>query len=132
MDIALCVYNQATKELQYAGARNPLYIISGGELKEIKATKESIGGDIADKTFQNHSVQLQSGDQLYLFSDGFADQFGGTRGKKFMYKPFKILLLQNSSLPMKEQLDKLLKSFTDWKGKLDQIDDVCVLGVRVG
>jgi PAS domain S-box-containing protein len=131
MDVALCAYNQDSGMLQYAGARNPLYIVRDGDLQEIKATKESVGGDTRDKTFQDHQIQLQSGDQIYLFSDGYADQFGGKRGKKLMYKPFKKLLLDNSIFPMKKQLAALQSYFYDWKGDLEQVDDVCVLGVKI-
>ena len=81
--------------------------------------------------FTNHKIQLQKGDQLYLFSDGFADQFGGPKNKKFKYKPFKQLLVNNCQLSMAEQKAALEKTFTEWKGNYEQVDDITVLGIKI-
>lgn len=81
--------------------------------------------------FTPHEIQLEKGDILYMFSDGYADQFGGPKGKKFKYKPFKRLLLENANEPMKEQKEILNTAFETWQGNLEQIDDVVVLGIKI-
>lgn len=133
MDLALCTLNTKTKVLQYAGAYNPLYVVSDGELTEIKADKFPIGVNVdgvADD-YNNHTIQLKSGDCVYLFSDGYADQFGGPKGKKFMYKQLREKLIKLYYQPMLEQKKTLLSIFNNWKGNEDQVDDVCIIGVRV-
>ncbi len=134
MDIAFCAINQTTLQLQYAGANNPIYIIRKNELIEIKSDKKAIGGinEIGqDKVFTNHTFQLEKNDCIYLFTDGFADQFGGEKGKKLKYKLFQDLLIESSDFSMKEQQQKLQGFFENWKGKFDQIDDVLLIGVRI-
>ncbi len=131
MDIALCMLNPVTRELSFSGANNPLYLIRDGELQEIKGDKQPIGKYIHRTPFSTQSISLQDNDQVYLFTDGFADQFGGERGKKFKYKPFKELLLKASSLPSSEQLEQIGSFFQNWKGDHEQVDDVCLLAVRV-
>lgn len=136
MDVALCSLDRTTKELQYAGANNPLWVIPKGaqtieEIIEIKGDKQPVGHYEHRKPFTNHTVTLNDGDQIYLFSDGFVDQFGGDKGKKFKSKPFKQLLLDTLSESMNAQQDALQQSFNQWRGAHDQIDDVCVIGVRV-
>lgn len=133
MDLGLCTLNKKTKMLQYSGAYNPVYIVSDGELKEIKADKFPIGvnpGGLPDD-YNNHEMQLKEGDCVYLFSDGYADQFGGPKGKKFMYKRLREKLLEVNNLPMPHQKEILLNTFNEWKGDEDQIDDVLLMGVRV-
>ena len=130
MDIALCCLDTQTGMLEYAGANNPLYIISRGELNEVKATKKPIGRSDNTDRFVNHSLQLKKGDSFYIFSDGFADQFGGPKNKKFKYKDFKNLLLEVSGKAPEEQKEVIVKAFNDWKGINAQLDDVCVIGVR--
>ena len=133
MDLALCTLNKRTLELQYAGAYNSMYYVSGGELHEIKADRIAIGVNedgVADE-FTNHTVQLKKGDTIYLFSDGFADQFGGEGGSKFKYKPLRELLITIQPVSMEEQKRKLEQAFSDWKGAYDQVDDVLIIGVRV-
>jgi serine phosphatase RsbU (regulator of sigma subunit) len=133
MDLSLCTLNRRTGELQYAGAFNSLYYVSGGILNEIKADKYPIGvnpeGHVDEYT--NHSLRLKPGDCVYLFSDGYADQFGGPKGKKFKYNQLKELLFRIHTLPMKDQKAALASEFDGWKGQLEQIDDVVVLGVRI-
>lgn len=129
MDIALCSINGQT--LQYSGAHNPLWIIRDGEILETKANKQPIGKYDFAKDFDTHHIDLQKGDTIYLFSDGFIDQFGGEKGKKLKSKAFKTILLKIQNLSMTEQKNYLKEAFHQWRGELDQIDDVCVLGVRV-
>lgn len=133
MDLSLCSLNKETFELQYAGAFNSLYYISNGVFNEIKADKFPIGvnldGVVDDYT--NHTIQLQKGDAVYLFSDGFADQFGGAKGKKYKYNQLKQLLISIQTLPIDEQKNNIERAFEDWKGNLEQIDDVLLIGVRV-
>ena len=131
MDISLCSYNNGAKILEWAGANNPLWIIRNSELIETKANKQPIGINDMNQPFTNHTFQLFDGDCIYLFTDGFADQFGGSNEKKFMTKKFKETLIRNSSLPMADQGIELEKVFNDWKGKEEQVDDVLVIGVRI-
>ncbi|MDF1673747.1 MAG: tetratricopeptide repeat protein [Vicingaceae bacterium] len=132
MDIAICSLNKNTNVLQFAGAYNPLYIVSDNNIKEIKGDKISIGSGESNFSikFNNHKVQLKKNDCIYLFSDGYADQFGGPKGKKFKYSQFKELLLEMNNLEMKDQGDNLDKTITQWQGDLEQIDDVCVIGIK--
>jgi len=131
MDISLLIVNSDTHECQWAGANNPLYIIAKGELTELHGDKMPIAIYPTMKDFTNHGFVLQKGDRIYMFTDGFADQFGGPQGKKFKYKPFKELLTKNTSRPMSEQQSVLMETFLNWKGKLDQVDDVLVLGIKI-
>ena len=139
MDISLCSLNFSKKSelsksfatLQWAGANNPLWIIRNNELIEYKANKQPIGKVDNPKPFTTHTIDLQKGDTIYIFTDGFADQFGGEKGKKLMYKPFKELLLSIQDKTMDEQKELLEEHFENWKGNLEQVDDVCVIGVRI-
>ncbi|PCH98466.1 MAG: hypothetical protein COB85_01500 [Bacteroidetes bacterium] len=131
MDIALCSFNKTTLELTYAGAHNPLYMIRDGELSEWKGEKLFLGGTKPDDTFTDHKIQLQKGDVVYLFSDGFPDQRGGPEDKKFYYGPFQDLLMQIHQKPMEDQRITLDKTITDWIGTGEQIDDMIIFGVRV-
>ena len=117
--------------LQWAGANNSLNLIRNGKLEEIKPDKQPIGYHPEQYHFTNHELQLQKGDCIYIYSDGYADQFGGANGKKFKYKQLEDLIIVNNHLPMKEQKEILKKSFIEWKGSLEQVDDVCIFGVRV-
>lgn len=134
MDLAVCRYQPASRKLQYAGVQNPLYMISAaGEFTIVKADKSPIGinvDGIIDE-YTNHEMKLNEGDCVYIFTDGFADQMGGEKGKKFMYKPFRELLLSVSTEDMPVQLQKITQAFDRWKGKNDQIDDVLVMGMKV-
>jgi serine phosphatase RsbU (regulator of sigma subunit) len=133
MDIACCALNYDTLELEYAGAFNPLYLLRDGEIIQFKANKFPIGSFLPGKeeSFTNNKIQLKSGDQLYVFSDGYADQFGGPKGKKMMYKRFRDLLIKGSELPMSEQCDKLDGFLKSWMGSEEQVDDIIIIGVRV-
>jgi serine phosphatase RsbU (regulator of sigma subunit) len=120
-------------KMQWAGANNPLWIIRKGasEVEEYKADKQPIGKYSEEKPFTNHEITLNEGDTFYLFSDGYPDQFGGEKAKKFKAANFKQLLLSVQELPMDEQKIIIDKTFEDWKGELEQVDDVCVIGVRI-
>ncbi|MDF1672764.1 MAG: tetratricopeptide repeat protein [Vicingaceae bacterium] len=133
MDIALCCLNKTNNELQYAGAYNPLWILrkDAEEIEEIKATRQSIGRIETPKPFESHTVKLNHGDSIYIFSDGFADQFGGAKGKKLMYRKFKTLLIGMVDKDIKMQKDIINNYFENWKGDMEQIDDVCVIGVKI-
>ena len=131
MDIALCSLNLNSKELQYAGANNPLYIVRDNELIEIKADKQPIGKHEGAKPFTNHQIALQYHDALYIFTDGITDQFGGPKGKKFMHKPLKEMLLSIQTVSMDEQKTLIENRFKDWKGNLDQVDDICMVAVKI-
>ncbi|MBI3136561.1 MAG: serine/threonine-protein phosphatase [Bacteroidetes bacterium] len=133
MDISLCSYSPSNGMLNWAGANNPLWILrhATGEIEEFKPDKQSVGKGNLDQKFNTRSIPLSKGDQVYIFSDGFADQFGGERGKKYKYKPFKDLLLANATKSMEEQSAIILKEFDTWKHDLEQVDDVCIIGVRI-
>lgn len=131
MDISLCSFDPDTLQLEWAGANNPIWILNGEGMKEIKGDKQPIGKFIHRKPFTSHKIQLKKGDSFYLFSDGLADQFGGPRGKKFKYKQFMNLLIESKSMSKANQKEILLKSLQAWKGDLEQIDDICVVGVEV-
>jgi serine phosphatase RsbU (regulator of sigma subunit)/tetratricopeptide (TPR) repeat protein len=133
MDIAFCSLNKLTNELEYAGAHNPLWIIRNGTtiIEELRATRQSIGRIENPKPFDTHKIKLNQGDTFYIFSDGFADQFGGESGKKMMSKRFKELLINIQNETMVQQLKLIDAYFETWKGNLDQIDDVCIIGVRI-
>ncbi|MEZ4921969.1 MAG: SpoIIE family protein phosphatase [Crocinitomicaceae bacterium] len=129
MDIALCSLNGL--KLEYAGAQNPLIIIRNGEMIQIKADKQPVGNYFVETPFTTHHIDLQKGDMIYLFSDGYADQFGGDNGKKFKMKRFLDTLLEIATKSVEDQRSILNDNFEKWRGDYEQIDDVCVLGVRI-
>ncbi|MCK4661496.1 MAG: SpoIIE family protein phosphatase [Bacteroidales bacterium] len=132
MDIALCAIDKTKYCLQYSGANNPLFIIRNNELIIYKPDKMPIGIHIRDyKPFTNNIINLKKGDLIYIFSDGYIDQFGGKSGKKFMSKNFKELLLNINQKPIKEQLEILDNTIEDWKKDTEQIDDILVIGIRI-
>jgi sigma-B regulation protein RsbU (phosphoserine phosphatase) len=131
MDVALCAVNFSTLKLYFSGANNPVYIVRNKELHEIKGDKKPIGSYEAEATFTDKEYQLEKDDMVYIFSDGYPDQFGGPKGKKLKYKPFKEMLITNSNKPLEEQEQGLDKLFENWRGDLEQLDDVCIIGVRV-
>jgi serine phosphatase RsbU (regulator of sigma subunit) len=139
MDIALCslstgnLSNGACRELKYAGAHNPLWIIRKGaeEVEEIKADKQPIGKFDNFQPYATHTIKLNEGDTFYLFSDGYADQYGGPKGKKLKQRSFKEYLLSINNKKMDEQHQLLEDFFSSWRGALDQIDDVCIIGVKI-
>lgn len=132
MDMTLCSINYKTLELQYAAAFNPLYLVRNGELKQYAADKFPVGAFVGKKQpFKNTVIQLEKGDMIYIFSDGYADQFGGPKGKKFMAGTFRDLLLEVSKLPSAQQKQKLEQTIELWRGNLEQVDDMLIIGVKV-
>ncbi len=133
MDIIYCNINPENLVLQYAGAYNPAYIVRNKQLIELKTDRFPIGSYFEDsqQKYSNNEFQLQKNDFLYLFTDGFSDQFGGPKEKKFKYKQFKELLVSVSHLKPDEQLEQLQRAFDKWKGNLEQIDDILVMGIRI-
>ena len=133
MDIALTVIDFNNLNLNFSGANNPLYIVRAGELIELKGTKQPItaSSDSVTVPFMNETFDLKKGDTVYLFTDGFADQFGGPRGKKFMYKRFREALISVQEHSMEEQKRLLFEILQEWKGELEQVDDILVIGIKV-
>jgi len=152
MDMSFAVINIETNQLQWAGANNPLWIIKSPKFQiqnskpqdetslnlgleacflELKADKMPIAIYERMDDFTNHELQLNSGDILYIMSDGYEDQFGGSKGKKFLSKNLKQLLIANCKLPMIEQKQILEKTLVEWIGDGEQIDDITVLGIRI-
>lgn len=133
MDISLLRIHQKNNEIVWAGAFNPLYIIKGKDLslQEVTADKQPVGAFHFKQAFTDHLIDAEPGDVLYLFSDGFVDQFGGPNGKKYKYNPFKNFLIAIAAQPLEEQSRLLNEEFNRWKGNLEQVDDVCVIGVRI-
>lgn len=129
MDIALCAIEGNV--LKYAGANNPLWIVRNGEIIETKAEKQPIGKFDHQTPYTTHTFELQQGDTIYIFSDGYVDQFGGEKGKKFKTANFKKLLLSIQHESMEKQHVLIDEMFEKWRGDLEQLDDVCVIGVRV-
>ena len=129
MDIALC--SLEGNHLKYAGAHNPLWIIRKGEVIETKANKQPIGQFDNPEPYITHSFDLEKGDTIYIFSDGYVDQFGGEKGKKFKIIAFRTLLLSIQDKSMEEQKVIIDETFETWRGNLEQVDDICVIGVRV-
>lgn len=133
MDVALCLYKKEQNILEFSGAKNPLIYIRNKELVQIKGTARAIGGQRGKKqiSFKNHQIKIDQPTMVYLFSDGFVDQFGENNKGKFMVKRFHQLLLNIHLLPLTEQKEKLQTAFEEWKGKSNQIDDVLVLGIKL-
>jgi ligand-binding sensor domain-containing protein/serine phosphatase RsbU (regulator of sigma subunit) len=150
MDMGLCRFDKKGKKIQFSGANNPLWVVRkttfltdeekeaksnvvGGEysLIEFKADKQPIGMYAGMKDFSSVEINTMEDDIYYLFTDGYADQFGGEKGKKMKYKPFKQLLLKLQHLPLEQQKEKLKSAFEEWKGDHEQVDDVCVIGIKL-
>jgi serine phosphatase RsbU (regulator of sigma subunit)/ligand-binding sensor domain-containing protein len=134
MDLAFCALNEEQTVLEFSGAFNPLYIVRDNSIMEIKGDRHSVGVYEEDDnvmSFNNHVVPLNDGDIIYIFTDGFADQFGGPEGKKYKYRRFRHLLLALHQLPLEQQKEFLRKSILEWKGNLDQVDDILVMGLRI-
>ena len=133
MDMTLVCYDRKEKVLEFSGAYNPIYIIRNGELTEIKGDRFTIGRsvtDVQDKIFTNHNIRIKDGDTIYLFSDGYADQFGGIARKKFKSAPMKELFLKIQNKKMEEQKSILDNTIETWRGDIEQIDDILIIGRR--
>jgi len=131
MDMALIIINTINLEAKYSGANNPIYIIRENNLLEYKATKNPIGIYLNEQDFKTEDIQLQRNDRIYLFSDGYMDQFGGANGLKLKSGKFKEMLLGINQKPMEEQKNLLEKAFNIWRGKYDQVDDILILGIKL-
>lgn len=133
MDMVICAVDYDKKILHFAGANNSLYLIRGTEFLILKGDRQAVSAatDIEKKAFNNQSIPVQSGDCIYLFTDGYCDQFGGEHGKKFLDKRFRDFLSQISHAGMAEQREMLDKNFEDWRGELEQVDDVLVIGFKI-
>jgi serine phosphatase RsbU (regulator of sigma subunit) len=132
MDLALACYDRRKKYLEYSGAFNPLYLVRNGELYETKADKQSIGRSAfkSDTVFTNHRIQIERGDTVYLFTDGYVDQFGGEHRKKFKYGKLKEIILKIQKESMAQQRVIMDQTIEKWRGDQDQLDDILVIGRR--
>ena len=133
MDIAICSLEEKKEsyELKFAGAYNPLWLIRGGVINDVKGNRQPIGKSEKKDNFKTEIFQLNKGDSFYIFSDGYVDQFGGEKGKKYKSAQFKKFLLSINYNPMEKQKELIAQNFDQWKGNYEQIDDVCVIGVKV-
>jgi serine phosphatase RsbU (regulator of sigma subunit) len=130
MDIAVCVVDFDKNILWYAGANSPLYLVRGGELTHYRADKMPVAIHYRMEPFTLHKIDIQKGDAFYIFSDGFADQFGGPKQKKFMSMQLRETLVAMAGMPMLQQGERLNEIFEGWRGDSPQIDDVTLIGVR--
>lgn len=132
MDIALCMIDMNTYELEFSGAYNSLIIVRDNQYHELKADRFSIGSEQAySNTYTNHCYQLEKGDKIYLFSDGYADQFGGPKSKKYLIKRFREKLVEISQFDMQTQQHFLEDELVRWQGDMEQTDDILVIGIQV-
>ena len=131
MDVSLMVFDLKNKTIAWSGANNPLWYIQNGVFHEIKADKQPIGKSEKFRPFTNHVIPYVEGSLFYLFTDGYPDQFGGPEGKKFKYNRFADLLVSSHHMDMRTQAQHIGTTFSNWKNKQDQTDDVCVIGIRI-
>jgi serine phosphatase RsbU (regulator of sigma subunit)/tetratricopeptide (TPR) repeat protein len=128
--VLLCI-DESKKKIIYASAHNGPVLVRDGTIKELEADKMPVGMGVRDEPFKKYSIDVQKNDILYLYTDGYADQFGGPKKKKFKYKQLNEVLLSNCHKPMQEQKELLRSTFENWRGELEQVDDVCVIGIRL-
>ncbi|MFI5164704.1 MAG: PP2C family protein-serine/threonine phosphatase, partial [Bacteroidia bacterium] len=132
MDISLCSVNHEKKILSYAGAMMRLLMVRDGAITEIKGDRVSISRNASfDAAFTNHTIEFKKGDLFYLFTDGYCDQFGGEKKRKFMFKRFKELLTDIQHLSIGEQKSILESTHKEWRGELEQVDDILVIGFKL-
>jgi serine phosphatase RsbU (regulator of sigma subunit) len=132
MDIGLCRFEKGTTKVSFAGANHFVYINGKGLSSFIRGNRQGINGDLDPKhVFTTHNLELSAGDNVYLFSDGYQDQFGGVQGKKFMRKQLFSLLDRICTRQMQEQEEILKNTFNEWRGDFDQVDDVLIWGIRI-
>jgi ligand-binding sensor domain-containing protein/serine phosphatase RsbU (regulator of sigma subunit) len=133
LDIALCTWDKKKNEVQFAGAFNPMYVFSNGTLNQYKGDRFPVGLFVGEKlkTFKNQMIKVEPGDMIYIFSDGFADQFGGPDGKKMKLKGFRQFLSDVHQRPVNEQYEAAFNKLKDYQGDLDQVDDIIVMGIRI-
>jgi serine phosphatase RsbU (regulator of sigma subunit) len=136
MDMALCVYDNDLKTMSFAGAKNPMYYIQDKKLNQISGAKSPIGGrwnrNDDDRIFETHTIQIDKPTTFFLCTDGYQDQFGGQKGRKLMKKKMKSLFVEIADLEDNKQKEKLENYFLDWKKEEQQVDDVLVMGFKVG
>lgn len=132
MDCILCKFDFANRTLEYAAANNSFYIVRNNTLISCKADKMPVGKSHDDpKPFSLHTVQLQPGDTIYTLTDGYPDQFGGPKGKKFKYRQLEEMFVKIASLPTSKQKEMLANALNEWRGNLEQVDDICIIGIRI-
>ena len=133
MDIAICSLEEKkeTYELKFSGAYNPLWLIRDGVITDVKGNRQPIGTSEKKENFKTEIFQLSKGDSFYIFSDGYVDQFGGKKGKKYKSATFKKYLLSINNETMDKQKELIAQNFKNWMGDYEQIDDVCIIGVKV-
>jgi serine phosphatase RsbU (regulator of sigma subunit) len=131
MDISLLCIDNKNKKINWSGANNPIWYVQENKFYEIKADKQPIGKTEHEKPFTTHEIEWKEGNTFYLFTDGFADQFGGPKGKKFKYKQMEELLMSEHQSTLSRQVSVFEKKFSEWKGNLEQVDDVCVIALKV-
>lgn len=132
MDLGICVYDNENQLIEFAGANINLHVVRGGELITLKGDKSGVSAsDFTIKHFTCHEHITEENDMVYLSSDGYPDQFGGERRKKYSQRRFQELLVKVSAAPFEQQHELLKNEFNDWKGEINQLDDVCVMGVKL-
>lgn len=136
MDMSICSIDKTSGELKFAGAVNPIYVVEKGEVKEISGDIRGVGGILSKKrkrevTYSEQKFNFSKGTNIYLFSDGYMDQFGGTNNEKFNIPRFKELLQNIQDQPMNEQKEQVEKTIKEWQGSSDQIDDILVIGIQI-
>jgi serine phosphatase RsbU (regulator of sigma subunit) len=132
MDIALCIIDKKNNTLQFSGAYNSLLLFRGSEIITLKADRMPIGIHLSEKmSFTNHEMEIKPGDSIYIFTDGFIDQFGGKEGRRFKINAFKELLMSIQKFNMNDQKKAIERKYFEWKGNFDQIDDILIVGVRL-
>ena len=130
MDIALCSFDTSTSKMQFSGANNPLWVVRNNELLEFKGDHQPVGYFQKSKNFTNNTLQVKKGDMVFVFSDGFSDQFGGEKGKKYKLGNFKKFILSINENNFPSYSTELEREFNQWKGDNEQVDDVCILGIK--
>ncbi len=133
MDVAICTIDKSNNKMEFAGAKNPLIYIQRGEVHKINGDLKCIGGmqKEQERIFTKHTINIDDSTRFYIYSDGFQDQFGGKMGRKFMAKPFRDMLIENSSKPFEEQRQILQEKFIEWKGDFIQMDDTTIIGIKI-
>ncbi|MBK9192058.1 MAG: SpoIIE family protein phosphatase [Crocinitomicaceae bacterium] len=132
MDCSLIRFDFMKMEISFSGANDGIWIFRNGTMLEFEPDRMPVGKHLRDKIpFNQIEIPILKGDLIFMFTDGFADQFGGDKGKKFKYKSLKNVLIQNAHLSMNEQQQNLANVLQDWKGELEQVDDVCVIGIKI-
>jgi len=135
MDGALVCFESSAgsgiSRITYSAGNNPPMLYSDGQLIELPFNKMPIGKGERDEVFDLHTISTKKGDILYLYTDGFADQFGGPKGKKFKYKQLNEIILKNAERPLNEQKEILQRALSEWRAGYEQVDDICVIGIRL-